>query len=146
MRSRRKITRVQLKVPANAEYSLLGIVTTEPDYKLSLSLNEQLKISLKNNSPIEIIGANGAHLNFSKFSDVKEAPDVIYTLISNKSDKDFLVKKLNKIDYFFQVHSPERDYNIDHLTTSLRGIESITAVFSINPGEIKDKNLHYLIP
>lgn len=146
MKSRQKIIRVQLKVSSNEEYSLLGIVTTEPDYKLSLSLNKKLKISLKNNAPIEITGKTGEHLNFSKFSDVKGAPDLTYNLISNRSDKAFLLKKLNKIDYFFQVHSPERDYNIDFLTTSLRGIESITAVFNLIPGEIKDKNLHYIIP
>jgi hypothetical protein len=146
MKSRQKITRVQLKISAAEEYSLLGIVTTEPDYKLSLSLNKKLKISLKNNSPIDIRGHNGAHLNFSRFSDDNGAPDIVYNLISNRSEKDFLLKKLKKIDYFFQVHTPGGDYNTDHLTTSLRGIETITAVFNLNPGEIKDKNLHYLIP
>jgi hypothetical protein len=131
---------------ADEQYSLLGIVTSEPDYRLSLSLNKKLKISLRNNTPIAITGEKGARLNFSKFSDIKGSPDVIYNLISNRSDKDFLLKKLNKIDYFFQVHSPERDYNIDHLTSSLRGIECITAVFNLNPNQIKDKNLQYIIP
>jgi len=146
MKSRQKITRVQLNISDAEEYSLLGIVTSEPDYKLSLSLNKKLKISLKNNLPVEIRGENGTHLNFSKFSDFKGAPDITYNLIANRSDKDFLLKKLSKIDYFLQVHSPGGDHNIDHLTNSLRGIDSIVAVFNLNPGEIKDKNLHYLIP
>lgn len=146
MKIRQKITRVQLKISANEEYSLLGIVTTEPDYRLSLSLNKKLKISLKNNTPIEIKDENGGHLNFSKFSDVKGAPYITYNLISNRSDKDFLLKKLYKIDYFFQVHYLERDYDIDYLTASLRGIDCITAIFNLNPGQIKDKNLHYIIP
>ena len=146
MKSRQKIIRVQLKVAPNEKYSLLGIVTAEPDYRLSLSLNKKLKISLKNNSPIEIRDKTGELLNFSKFSDINGAPDLTYNLISNRSDKAFLFKKLKKIDYFFQVHSPGRDYNIDFLTTSLRGIESITAVFNLIPGDIKDKNLHYIIP
>lgn len=146
MKSRQKITRVHLKISDAEDYSLLGIVSTEPDYKLSLSLNNKLKISLKNNSPIEIRCGNGTHLNFSKFSDINGAPDITYNLISNRSDKNFLLKKLNKIDYFLQVHTPGGDLSIDHLTTSLRGIESIIAVFNLNPGEIKDKNLHYLIP
>jgi hypothetical protein len=146
MRNRQKITRVQLKVSAREEYPLLGIVTTEPDYKLSLSLNKKLKISLKNTTGIEIKGENGTYLTFSRYSDAKEAPDIIYNLISNKSDNDFLVRKLSKIDYFFQVQFLEKEFDIDHLTTSLRGIESITAVFRLIPGEIRDKNLHYLIP
>lgn len=146
MKNRQKITRVRLKISAHEDYSLLGLVTTEPDYKLSLSLNKKLKISLKNSAGIEIKGENGTYLNFSRFCDAKEAPDIIYNLISNRSDDNYLVKKLSKIDYFFQVHSPEREYNIDHLTTSLRGIESITGIFRLIPGEIRDKNLHYLIP
>jgi hypothetical protein len=146
MKILQKITRVQLKISASEDYSLLGIVTTEPDYKLSLSLNKRLKISLKNNDSIEIKGENGEYLNFSKFSDIKGAPDITFNLIANRSDKNILLKKLNKIDYFFQIHSPEREYNIDHLTTSLRGIECITAVFNLNPDQIKDKNLHYIIP
>lgn len=146
MRNRQKITRVQLKVSAWEDYPLLGIVTTEPDYKLSLSLNKKLKIALKNTTGIEIKGENGTFLTFSRYCDAKDAPDIIFNLISNKSDNDFLVRKLSKIDYFFQVQSPEGEFNIDHLTASLRGIESITAIFRLIPGEIRDKNLHYLIP
>jgi hypothetical protein len=146
MRNRQKITRVQLKVSGGEDYPLLGIVTTEPDYKLSLSLNKKLKIALKNTTGIEIKGENGTFLTFSRYCDAKNAPDIIFNLISNKSDNDFLVRKLSKIDYFFQVQSPEGEYNIDHLTALLRGIESITAIFRLIPGEIRDKNLHYLIP
>jgi hypothetical protein len=146
MKSRQKTTRVQLKVSTDEEYSLLGIVSAEPDYKLSLSLNRELKISLRNTTPIGIKAKTGVLLNFSKFSDVNGAPDITYNLISNKSDKDFLLKKLDKIDYLFQIHSPEKIYDTEQLTSFLRGLESVTAVFNLNPCEIKDKNMHYIIP
>lgn len=146
MRNRQKITRVQLKVSGHEDYSLLGIVTSDPDYKLSLSLNKKLKISLKNTAGIDIKDETGTSMNFSRFCYAKDAQDISYNLISNRSGNGFLVKKLNKIDFFLQILSPLRDYNIDELTTSLRGIETITAIFRINPGDIRDKNLHYLIP
>jgi hypothetical protein len=145
MRNRQKVTRVQLKVSAHEDYSLLGIVTTEPDYKLSLSLNRKLRISLKNNSPIEIKDENGTILHFSRFCDNGDSQDLTYNLISNRSENGFLIKKLSKIDYFLQIHSPEKDYKIERLAASLREIDSITAIFHINTGEIRDKNLHYLI-
>jgi hypothetical protein len=145
MKSQQKVTRIHLKISTNEEYSLFGIVTTEPDYKLSLSLNDKLKISLKNYTPIEIKNEDGSQLNFSRFSDLKRAPDVIYNLISNRSDKNFLLAKFKKIDYLFQVQNPEYN-NIEELTGTLREIDRITAVFSLDPEKIKDKNLLYLTP
>jgi hypothetical protein len=146
MKSRQKITRVQLNITANEDYSLLGIVTSEPDYRLSLSLNKKLKISLKNNVPIEFTGENGTYLHFSKFTDQSKSPELAFTLFANKSGKESLLKKLNKIDYFLQVHSSENVFDSENIASSLRSIESITAVFVLNPSEIKDKNLHYVIP
>jgi len=145
MKSRQKVTRIHLKINTNEEYSLIGIVTTEPDYKLSLSLNDKLKISLKNYTPVEIKNDDGSQLNFSRFSDLKGVPDVVYNLISNKSDKNYLLTNLKKIDYFFQVKNPEY-HNIKELAGTIREIERITAVFSLDPEEIKDKNMRYLIP
>lgn len=124
---------------------MVGLVSSEPDYKLSLILNKKFRISLKNISPITISDADGNELIFSRFSDANGTPDVIFNLISNRSGKNFLLKKLKNIDYIFQVPGPDRENNIDLLTSTLKEIDSITAVFHINTNTIKDKNLHYLI-
>lgn len=146
MKSRQKITRVQLNVTSNEEFTLLGIVTSEPDYKLSLELNRKLKISLKNDKPVEIKSESGTHIHFSKFSDLSGTPELAYNLFANKSGKESLLKKFNNIDFFLQIHSSENDINTEAISASLRKIESITAVFVFIPATIKDKNLHYLIP
>ena len=127
-------------------FSLLGIVSREPDYKLSLSLNKRLKISLKNASPVEVKDGKGVCRHFSKYSDNNVAPGINFNLISNRSDNEVLLKKLNKIDYFLQVHSAENEFDVGILTGSIRTIDCITALFVLDPGEIKDKNLQYLIP
>lgn len=146
MKSRQKVTRVQLNITANEEFSLLGIVTSEPDYKLSLLLNRKLKIALKSTQPVEFKSESGTDLHFSKFSDLSGTPDLVYNLFSNKSGKESLIKKLNNIDFFLQIHSSENVLDSEAITASLRKIESITAVFILNPSSIKHKNLHYLIP
>lgn len=48
MRNNQKITRVQLNIDQNEEVILIGIVSADPDYKLSLALNRKFGISLKN--------------------------------------------------------------------------------------------------
>jgi len=145
MKSRQKITRVQLDVDANEDYLLLGVVSAEPDYKLSLCINRKLNLALKHKNPIELIDENGVHHQFSRFMDHSANSGLTYNLISNKSGRAFFLRKLNKIDYLLQVQSSENDYDCENLTISLRSLESITAVFPLEPGEIKDKNLQYLI-
>jgi hypothetical protein len=144
MKGRPKITKFQLDDQKNEIYAFLGIVSAEADYKLSYLLNNKLKITLKNTKSLEVAGGNGSNLIFSRYSDTTGAPEIMYNLISNRSDKDYLLKKLKNIDYLFQVHSYGNRCNIELLTDSLREIEMITAVFRLDPEEIKDKNLYYL--
>ena len=144
MKGRPKITRIHLEGNIDEEYTILGIVSTEADYKLSQSLNKKLRIALKNINPLEVTGVTGSIINFSRFSDTSGHPEVTYNLISNKSDKDYILKKLKNIDYFLQVHSIDNKYDIEQLTSTLREIERITAVFRLDPREINDKNLLYL--
>lgn len=145
MKSRQKITRVQLDVDANDDYMLLGVVSAEPDYKLSLSLNRKLKLALRHKNPIELNDENGVNHQFSRFTDHSVNTGITYNLISNKSGNAFLLKKLNKIDYLLQVQSNENNFSRENLTLALRSVETITAVFPLEPGEIRDKNLQYLI-
>ena len=144
MKGRVKITKIQLDDKPIEEYTFLGIVSTEADYKLSQSLNKKLRIALKNITPVQVTGVTGSINNFSRFSYTSGHPDVTYNLISNKSDKDYILKKLKNIDYFFQVHSIDNEYDVEQLTSTLREIERITAVFRLDPRKINDKNLLYL--
>jgi hypothetical protein len=146
MKSRQKITRVQLNIDASTDFLLFGVVSAEPDYKLSLALNRKLKLSLKHKSPLELKDENGMNLQFSRFSDHSQISGQTYNLISNRNGKAIFIKKLNKIDYLLQVHSAESEINRDEITNSLRSVDSITAVFPLEPDEIRDKNLQYLIP
>lgn len=144
MRGGQKITKFQLDDKTKETYTFLGIVSTEADYKLSFLLNKKLKIALKNTKTIEIKEGNGSNLNFSRYSDSSGSPEITYNLISNKSEKNYLLKKLRNIDYFFQIHCLGNECDVELFTGSLREIETITAVFRLDPNEIKDKNLSYL--
>jgi hypothetical protein len=127
------------------EFILLGVVSSEPDYKLSLSINKKFRISLKNTVPVIIGEGTDNALSFSRFSDTGRTPGIVFNLFSNRSEKNFLLKKLNNVDYIFQVYDPENESNIDQMVASLRDIESVSAVFKIDLNTFRDKNLHYLI-
>lgn len=144
MRSSTKITRVQLKVNQNSESVLAGIVSAEPDYKLSLSINRKLKISLKSHNPVVVTDDKGTELAFSRFSDMSSGHGPI-ELISNRIDKNFLIRKLRNIDYIFHLHGTANSSAVEKIIALLKGTESVTAVFIIDPESLKDKNLHHII-
>lgn len=141
----RKVTRVKLHIEQINDFILLGVVSSEPDYKLSLALNKKFGISLKNITPVKISREKGIELLFSRFSDSAKSPDRIFTLTSNRSGKRFLISKLRNVDYILNIHDPDNKNNITKVISSLREIASITAVFNIDIDSIKDKNLHLVI-
>jgi hypothetical protein len=144
MKSTQKVTRVKLNIEQNNDYILLGLVSSEPDYKLSLSLNKKFGISLKNITPLKITDDIKSELAFSRFSNNDDSTDLTFSLISNRCGKSFLLNKLKNIDYLLQINIPEKEISTDQITSSLREIDTINAVFNINISTIKDKNLHYL--
>jgi hypothetical protein len=144
MKSTLKVTRVKLDIEQNNDYILLGLVSAEPDYKLSLSVNKKFRISLKTISQLKLPLVNNSELTFSRFSNNDDHTDLKMTLISNRSDKSYLLNKLKNIDYLLQIQNSETDINLNEITSSLREIDAVTAVFNIDLNTIKDKNLHYL--
>jgi hypothetical protein len=145
MKKTRKITRVKLQIDQIDDFILFGLVSSEPDYKLCLALNKKFRISLKSISPLKLNGDKETELLFSRFSDSGESPDRIFNLVSNRSGKNFLLGKLRNVDYILQLHDALNELTIDQITSSLREIPCITAVFNIDMESVKDKNLHLVI-
>ena len=145
MKDTRKVTRVKLQIDQVNDFLLLGVVSSEPDYRLSLSLNNKFGISLKNSEPIKLPADDGSELIFSRFSDTSGTPDRTYNLVSNRCGKSFLVRKLKNVDYILYIHDTEDEDRLNYITTKLREVQAVTAVFNIEIDVIRDKNLHFVI-
>jgi hypothetical protein len=144
MKSNQKITRVQLNISQEETFFFLAIVTAEPDYKLSLSINSKLKIALKNIAPFKITDVKGSEHTFSRFSYTSGSGSTIFTLVSNRSGKSFLLKKLKNVDYILSIHFAEPNENIDKITSRIREIQTVNGVINIDPDTLKDKILERL--
>jgi hypothetical protein len=146
MKKNQKITKIQLDLNNPDEFIILGIVSAEPDYKVSLSINRKLGLSLKNIAPVDLSGISHAELPFSRFSDTSDSPDLIYFLIANRTGNNFLVKKLKNIDFLFIIHDMESTgISRDKAIISLKEADLITAVFNIDIDIIGEKYLQHLI-
>jgi hypothetical protein len=144
MKGSQKVTRVKLNLGQNNYYILLGLVSAEPDYKLSLMLNKKFGILLKNIPSFSLTESNKTEAIFSRYSNNADNEDLIIELISNRSGKYYLLNKLKNIDYLLQIQDSEKEADVNIITSRLREIDTITAVFIIDINTIKDKNLHYL--
>lgn len=143
MKNARKITKLQLENNLPENLFFYGLVCSEPDYKLSLALNSQLKINLKSVPPVRPAGESDSDPHFSRFSYTSHS--AVFTLISNRSEKEFLLKKLKNIDYILMIEDQEDETDSAAISSDLRKIALITATFRIEAESLKDKNIQYLI-
>lgn len=143
MKNAKKITRHRLNDDIADDFIYIGLVSSEPDYKLSLLINSQFRITLRHADPVLLINGD-QQVSYSRFSSTPSDNDIVYSLVSNKSEKQYLLRKLKNVDYIFCVNNPENEATAEKLATELRDTESVTAVFVIDPVDLKDKNLQYL--
>lgn len=140
-----KIKKFHLPASDDDIPSLIGIVSSEPDYRLSLKLNKRLGIALKSIDPVEFADETGAVFRFSRFSDSPYHPTSGLQLVCNRSLKNFLLPKLKNIDFLILIPGSTDKHILERLTADLRETDSITGVFNIDLKALKDKNLKYLI-
>jgi len=140
-----KVTRVQLRDDNNDDQIIFGLVSSDPDYKLSLALNRKLGLAMKSVSPITIAVETNKEESFSRFSDTSEAPDIVYTLVSNRCGSNFLIKKLRNVDFLLIARNEDTESMSGDIAARIKEIGSITAVFIVDLNTTRDKNLKYLI-
>ena len=145
MKNSQKITKIHLAVNDEDIPAVIGIVSADPDYRLSLKLNTKLSISLRNIDPVEFHDENGDKLVFSRFSDSAQPADSNFQLVSTRSGKHFLIKKLRNIDFLLLLQTSSRETGLDKIMLQIREIDSVTGVFNIEKKILKDKNFRFLI-
>lgn len=139
-----KLTRIRLNVSDITEPVICGIASPDPDYKLSLKLNKKLKISLRNSSPVEITTEGEQKTAFTRFSDINEADNVSFHLVSNKSGRNLLLRSLKNIDFFMFISDQGGHYETSRLVEQMREVENITGVFRLDANALNDKDFKFL--
>jgi hypothetical protein len=136
----KKITRHIIKTEKTPSFLFLGIVSAEPDYRLSVMLNRHLGIDLRKR-PDEITDVTGSETH--SYSIFTTSPAAL-SLISNRSVGSTLLKKMKNIDFLLQIHGAPDRKQVEALASSLRIIPEITAVFIFDSREVSDRNIALL--
>lgn len=136
----KKITRHIIPAVDVPHFLFLGIVSAEPDYRISVMLNRRLGAGLRKcDKDVTTVAESGEH-RFSCF--VSETPAV--TLVSNHGEGGILLHKLRKIDFFLVIAGAPDQNRAEGLAKSVREIPGVTAVFIFSSRSVNDRNVSLL--
>ena len=140
MTREKKITRHIIPAEDVQPFLFLGIVSAEPDYRISVMLNRHLGTGLRKcDSDITAVTESGKH-RFSCF--VSDAP--AFSLISNHCEGNILIRKLRKIDFLMVIGGAPDEKSAESLATTIRKIAGVTAVFLFSSRTVNDRNISLL--
>ena len=86
------------------DFALIGITSPENDYRLSWTLNNNCGLQLSKKENLEVFNKRlDDKQEFSQFQYYDDNSLVLYRLISNRSEKGYLLEEMTNVDYIFQV-------------------------------------------
>lgn len=139
MKNDRKPMKIKLEDRHEDNLLIAGIVSAEPDYKLSLFINRKTGISLRSSHPL-VLPSDNDKLSFSVFSFTDEDSEKVYNLVANRSEHGLLLRNLRNVDFILTVRNEE---DPESLITGLRETESVTGVFRLDASN--DRNMQLIL-
>lgn len=121
------------------DFELIGICSSNADYRLSWGINNALKITLAKDSDYEInVKKDGEH-TYSFYSFYDEDDHIEYYLVKNLSNNyKKLIPEKDQIDYFLIVKN-NFTKEINDILMRLKEVDSILTAFIFNPDDLKSK-------
>ena len=138
MKKQGKIKRHLLHLDSEPDVIMIGIVTPEADYKISLIINANLNLNFKSTLPLISETETGEKVNFSSFKSTSEFNDNTFVLVSNKKGNYYLSKKLTGIDYLLVIRGSDIISTGSELISSLRQCREITGLFMLEDLSVTD--------
>lgn len=140
MNRERRITRHTIGSGEPQPFFFLGVVSAEPDYRLSVMINRHLGTSLRKCTEDISITTPAGTQSFSRFS----PEDRAFTLVSNRNGGSVLLRRLKNIDYLLVPGEEHNKSDAEKLAALIRPIPEITAVFIFDSRENSDRNISLL--
>lgn len=116
-------------------YHMIAIVSHLKDYTLCYHINTELKIDLVK---YEDLIYSDEENSFSWYNYEDSTCITEYYLVGNKGDNGILIPSQKTVDFFLIVKRPVRSNLIVDISTKLRKINNINAVFGVSMEQIKD--------
>ena len=127
-------------------YDLFGIVSNIKEYKLAWILNKIFFIDLVKIDDLIIKKHNRTVFQISNY--FYQSDEFTIRLLKNKliykidlNNEKFLIQKLSKFDYLFQIYNSSTSFNRKEIINKLNSESSIQFANFVNINLIKEKDL-----
>lgn len=132
-----KAKKHKINSETNFSFFLIGISSSEVDYKLCWKINQELNLEFKKVKDLLFYHEKlNVEQNFSLYTFSNDEFEAYF--ISNKTTNGYLIDEHKKIDYFLKIESQNQTI-LDNLYTKLNQINFIQAVFKIDVNSLKSK-------
>jgi len=130
---------IKLNITPDFNFILLGLVTSEPIYRVAWLINELLNIQLKETEELIQFYNKKKTItqNFIKYSYLTEN-EHYYHLFQNKGGQGVLIEEYKNIDYWIAIEDLSVDFN--KVMEGIKQLNNISLVFKIDPSTLKSKN------
>jgi hypothetical protein len=129
--------RLSLDIDFSEGYQLLGIVTQMKDYRLAYFINKQMMVHLKKYKDLQLSEKGGT---YSWYCFTKKEHNQSLFLFSNHHEKGKLVTS-QKMDFFLLVKNIYDKNEIGEMTSKIRKIPDVLAVFILDVKKIRNMDL-----
>jgi len=130
---------IKLKnIQPNYEFILIGLVTSEPLYRLSWLVNDILSIQLKESSPAQVYHIKRQIVQEFSIFQFYGTDTSVFQLIQNKSQQGFLIEEQKQFDYWLKIENSI--LKATDLIVKLKALKNVSLVFDIKPGSLKSKS------
>lgn len=145
-----------LTIDFEDDYSLIGIHSTEEDYRLAYLINRHLKT--KFNRFKHNLDFQDSNAEFPLFEYKDESNFMNYYLINNKhiqyvntnesgglfggnyTTTSYLIPEKKKIDFFLKIEGGDHENYVQKIVENLNSINQIITSYSIEPKTLKTKD------
>ncbi len=132
------MSKFTLNIEEDYDFSLIGISCHAKDYRLCYELNKILEIDLVRGEDLDIDSKN-SKANYALYDYVDEENFIDYYLISNRSNKGFLIPEHKSTDFFLLLKGASNDDIIETIINKIGEIQLVLTSFQIDVTKLKSK-------
>lgn len=131
--------KVQLNYNEGLDFSILGIVSFDKDYRFIWNINETLGTNFTRvEDHIAIHKKTKTEQSFSNYIYEDNNSYIQYRILMNKGHSGYLLDSLKNIDFLLLIKGEEHERELSLLKNKIQKIENVQAVFKLDPEDLKN--------
>lgn len=132
------MSKFTLNIEEDYDFSLIGISCHAKDYRLCYELNKILEIDLVRGEDLDIDSKN-SKANYALYDYIDEENFIDYYLLSNRSNKGFLIPEHKSTDFFLLLKGASNSDIIENIINKISEIQLVLTSFQIDVNTLKSK-------